>query len=1360
MAQQGTVTKIYSLKTAGFDIIHNQFKTLSDDLARIKKLIIDLQGQKLTAVGKDLDTVNKTIVEASGVQEILEQKIAAVNAQSDVSVGRFAKLSTAYKEAEKNSNDMAAAYGVESVEAKKAQAAAAALKDQLVAIKDFTRTGATGVAPAPVAPIVPFTTNLDALAAEQAAIEKTGVVVNQLEQDELQASLAASEWAQSNKVATDQVAAASQEVVGIKTKYEQFTGSLRQNFIAFTENSEALRINKAQQKELQTAIIANGTATEGQIEKMALLKQEQGFLNEANRELAVTTRSQIQESYNDGAAKKQLAAQLGQLQQAYFSLTEIERASPIGQELSAEIDILLPKVKELEYEVGVFGRNVGNYPQLFGGAFKVLEKELDVVKGKLVTGNFGTNQFSTLTAQEQVLKNVTQTLGAEFTSTAAKASAFKEAGRQLAATFGTQSKIFKDFSAQVALTNVELKKQDQQLTATGNTGRSVFKSMYGTLRQLANAIPGIGISGIILALITPIQAFASELFKSGSAVKYVSDNFKILREVQGEAVKSTAQELVELNGLVAVARDENLTRQQRNNAITELQKKYPDYLRNITLEKINSQEAKTAIDELTQSIFQKAVADEYAKRAADEIIKNNDILKKLDEETIKINKNRLEYQRQLYNARKTGDKQLEATLLRTGRMEDQLIITQHNLGEELGNSNIKLKDLTDGYEKALAAAEKFARTTKPTKTPGSKISVEEGEGFKNIDAIRDLALAKENIRTNEILKLRNLTFDEEVEHLKTLEKINIDALNAKIFILNQHKKLNAEELATREKFGEQITSIELDTSKKINDIEKKRFDDNLSDIKNQLAGELDQIDENNRIIQEDVSKTNVERGQAQLDADNKRIEAQKRFYAKLLALSSDYNKEVLFKAKEDINKAQQVYEKDNKGQLDRQLKDVEDRFAITIDKIKADAATAVIVLLSANKTATETGKGLADIKREATLQLEELEIQRQKTELDIIKDGVDKKLKTEKEYQDALTKLREAEQKHAEDTLGKELSVFERFSKALSDFGKGFLQNILQIKRYTKEEIETGIDVRDALAQSYHDLDQAISEAYQGYFRNEAAKIDHENQVLTERLDNETKLKEARAQSQAEIDTIDKEAALKKKALDKQASDEKKKLALKQLAIDFALAVIKSIGQYGLPLALIPIAAETALYAIQRGNIQKQQFAFGGQPGEVPVHGGAFGGRTHSAGGTDFSFKGKNYNAEVAELAVIRTRNAPKNQKLTVSGTQGQIASALNVIGGGRNFLSGATVQKFDRGGYFGERLQPPVFTAKPSTVINNGGISEAKFDELTSGLKEAINAINGRIDRIEVIQVTKTVTDAQRKAVQQSGIASFGSKK
>ena len=91
-----------------------------------------------------------------------------------------------------------------------------------------------------------------------------------------------------------------------------------------------------------------------------------------------------------------------------------------------------------------------------------------------------------------------------------------------------------------------------------------------------------------------------------------------------------------------------------------------------------------------------------------------------------------------------------------------------------------------------------------------------------------------------------------------------------------------------------------------------------------------------------------------------------------------------------------------------------------------------------------------------------------------------------------------------------------------------------------------------------------------------------------------------------------------------------------------------------------------------------------------------------------------------------------------------QIASMLNEIGGGKAFRPGAALSRFADGGVLGSGYSAPYF--KPSNTN----------DDLSAVILETRNlaiATNKRIDRLEVVQDTNTVLDAQKKIVKQKEV-------
>lgn len=143
---------------------------------------------------------------------------------------------------------------------------------------------------------------------------------------------------------------------------------------------------------------------------------------------------------------------------------------------------------------------------------------------------------------------------------------------------------------------------------TGNTKQATLAMKAFNTTTKANPI-GLLLT-ILGAAIVAWQVYSDELSTAEKAQKAVAD-------AQTAATKSISNELSELQLLLNTAKNENLTREQRIEAIERLQKLSPEYLGNLTLEKIGYIESKRAIDAYIRSLNAKALAQQLANKHAE-----------------------------------------------------------------------------------------------------------------------------------------------------------------------------------------------------------------------------------------------------------------------------------------------------------------------------------------------------------------------------------------------------------------------------------------------------------------------------------------------------------------------------------------------------------------------------------------------------------------------------------------------------------------------------------------------------------------------------------------------------------------------
>ena len=300
----------------------------------------------------------------------------------------------------------------------------------------------------------------------------------------------------------------------------------------------------------------------------------------------------------------------------------------------------------------------------------------------------------------------------------------------------------------------------------------------------------------------------------------------------------------------------------------------------------------------------------------------------------------------------------------------------------------------------------------------------------------------------------------------------------------------------------------------------------------------------------------------------------------------------------------------------------------------------------------------------------------------------------------------------------------------------------------------------NAIAQSFDLAKQAMS----SYFEGERQAVEQSKQLAYQRIDLEKRQLLAKAQSQAERDSIERQSATKKALADKEAHEKLKKIKKQELTIAFALQLANiavaaasnptngvTFGASGLIMYGILAAIAAAGYAINMANVDKQTFKRGGK---LPTKGGPFVGNSHDDGGIPVGMN----EFEGDELAIINKKSAKTNEVFTVTGTPNQIASKINAIGGGVDWAGGASLTKYMNGGAFlGSKVQPPVFRSYYENRGQSNNI-DAEFTDV-AGLHDSILELRNIVlseSRKKIVLNPNDVEDYQREKNKQSEIATL----
>jgi hypothetical protein len=107
------------------------------------------------------------------------------------------------------------------------------------------------------------------------------------------------------------------------------------------------------------------------------------------------------------------------------------------------------------------------------------------------------------------------------------------------------------------------------------------------------------------AIAVAIGLVVGALYAYSAASKEAVQTKSTLDKINEKAADNLAKERVNLERLLKVAKDETLSKTERQKAITALNKLSPEYLGNLTLESINTDKATIAVENYTQALLQK-----------------------------------------------------------------------------------------------------------------------------------------------------------------------------------------------------------------------------------------------------------------------------------------------------------------------------------------------------------------------------------------------------------------------------------------------------------------------------------------------------------------------------------------------------------------------------------------------------------------------------------------------------------------------------------------------------------------------------------------------------------------------------------
>lgn len=138
--------------------------------------------------------------------------------------------------------------------------------------------------------------------------------------------------------------------------------------------------------------------------------------------------------------------------------------------------------------------------------------------------------------------------------------------------------------------------------AMGSFKAKAIPAVIGALQKLW----AVMLANPVLAIIAGVTALGAALYAVTKQFDGMSAAQRAVADVNKTAAQAVAGERAELEQLISVARNNNLSLETRQKAIKKLNEVSPEYLSNLSLENINTKEATNALDNYVKSLERRA----------------------------------------------------------------------------------------------------------------------------------------------------------------------------------------------------------------------------------------------------------------------------------------------------------------------------------------------------------------------------------------------------------------------------------------------------------------------------------------------------------------------------------------------------------------------------------------------------------------------------------------------------------------------------------------------------------------------------------------------------------------------------------
>lgn len=405
-------------------------------------------------------------------------------------------------------------------------------------------------------------------------IDKLSGSLNELSSKFQTTSTAQNSASQANQSYTQSIQQTSQavsltskqyaDIINNVMAYDQHAGELNKKL---TENKISLREIRNELETLSKEFKRGAMSRDTYIAKTDELTRREQELSAQNKQYSALLRNHAAVVVSSAGSYNEMSAAVLQLEKRFKDLSPALRSNDIGKGLLNQISGLKNELKSIDAQMGNYQRNVGNYSSSWNG----LNVSVQQVARELPSLAVGWNTF------------------------------------------------FLAISNNLPMLADELKKANNEfkaMQASGQKGIPVWKQLTGSILSWQTAL----VVGITLLSVygKDIAEWISNLVRGEKATKNLYLSQRDLNGVLSSGIKQSADEVTKLKSLYKIATDVTRSTQERNDAVKELKKSFPEHLNNLSNESIKNGEVSKAIQKQTSLI----IANAKATAAADQIAQN------------------------------------------------------------------------------------------------------------------------------------------------------------------------------------------------------------------------------------------------------------------------------------------------------------------------------------------------------------------------------------------------------------------------------------------------------------------------------------------------------------------------------------------------------------------------------------------------------------------------------------------------------------------------------------------------------------------------------------------------------------------